>query len=44
MHAYAPVKAKEIEKDGIVKGEGEKIDLVLKPYELFELVLTSLNK
>ena len=44
MHAYVLVNAKEIQKDGIAKGEGEKIDLVLKPYELFKSVLTFPNK
>lgn len=44
MHAYVPVKAEEVQEEGIVKGEGEEIDLVLKPYELFKLVLTFPNK
>lgn len=44
MHAYVPVKAEEIQKDGIVKGEGEEIDLVLKPYKLFKSGLTFPNK
>ena len=44
MHAYVPVKAEEIQKDGIVKGEGEKVDLVLKSYKLFKSSLTFPNK